>query len=650
MEDPTPAEKSLAAILAQREQELEAACEIAHLFLQQQQEAELQINKLLDTKRKQQETIKSLEILNEEFSHQENFNQNQLRKKQQIIDRQAKEMIQLKQELISINEQLLEMDSLCADVERIRLENRKLRAKNNQMSLDKKNHLDQLNQCNDKAYTLTREIQQLASDYRALQSESTTGMNELQILSDRQVQELKLNYEMEIQRLKESYESEIRDINQVYNCSPIEHPLETLEMFDALNIVRTNTMDTLAEKECQPHDPPASTLPIELLQCCLYEDIEHLSLCKETDQQSDGTVQPGNCQINDGQQPEPQANNHPHKLTAYEYLFLQRLLLLSKQPHNHDFESIDGNNPVPLYFKRLEGWNVADSAKTIIDSEQEGWASLFKGNLTQGLFQSLYKIIQPTIEESVNDFFDVYEDVNPYTMVCSHIITGSLLSPLELVRTRIIVQSNSHKRKKYYGPFHALFLIAQEERPYPNSSILSTLYTAKSLIPTALVYTISPLIRYGSVCFIEQELGLDTTFSPVLYKLAQACCLGVESLVMAPIELARKRLQAQRIDAQTSQQGLDSCIETSDKPYTGILDVLISVVKEEGPRKPQKNKNISQQDWQSVYGNVEQEKEGTWKTLVGLGQGLTSLYRGFWPRYFSSLILFVSEEITKEEW
>ncbi|KAJ3315343.1 hypothetical protein HDV04_003736 [Boothiomyces sp. JEL0838] len=331
---------------------------------------------------------------------------------------------------------------------------------------------------------------------------------------------------------------------------------------------------------------------------------------------------------------------------------LSTVQIQKRNEEQHDFESIDGNTPVPLYFKRLEGWNVADSAKTIIDSEQEGWASLFKGNLTQGLFQSLYKLIQPTIEESVNDFFDVYEDVNPYTMVFSHIFTGTLLSPLELARTRIIVQSNNHKRKKYYGPFHALFLIAQEERQSPHSSILSTFYSVKQLIPTALVYTISPLIRYGSVCFIEQELGLDTTFSPVFYKLAQICCLGVESLVMAPIELARKRLQAQRLDATTAttQQSLDSCIETCDRPYTGILDVLISVVKEEGPRKKGKSKNISQQDWQSVYGNVEQEKESNWKTLVGYGQGLTSLYRGFWPRYFSSLILFVSEEITKEDW
>ena len=36
----------------------------------------------------------------------------------------------------------------------------------------------------------------------------------------------------------------------------------------------------------------------------------------------------------------------------------------------------------------------------------------------------------------MNDFLDVFEDVHPATFILSHSITGAILSPLELVRTR----------------------------------------------------------------------------------------------------------------------------------------------------------------------------------------------------------------------
>ncbi|KAJ3319577.1 hypothetical protein HDV06_006225 [Boothiomyces sp. JEL0866] len=343
MGDSSPVEKKLAETLALREQELEAACEIAHLFLQQQEESELKINRLMDSERKQQEMVRTLEIMGEELRAQSNLNERHIKKKQQIIDKQAKEMNKLKSELVSINEQLLELDSLCADVDRIRVENKKLRAKNDQISLDKQNLLNQLYQCNDQIYDLNQKIQEMSADYRALELASNRELQEIQQVNNEKMQELKSHYEMEIRRLKEIYESEILHINQTYNCDAHanEYPLHTLENIDSLKVVRSDTMDTLAENEVdkdpKPQHAPRDKLSLDFQDVpegpvteidCPYNEIF------ESDTEthilsSSATTEAVNAQI------ESFEKSHKHqKLTPYEYLFLQRLLLLSKQPHN----------------------------------------------------------------------------------------------------------------------------------------------------------------------------------------------------------------------------------------------------------------------------------------------------------------------------
>jgi len=59
----------------------------------------------------------------------------------------------------------------------------------------------------------------------------------------------------------------------------------------------------------------------------------------------------------------------------------------------------------------------------------------------------LHLFAQPTLEATLNDTFDLYDDTIPLvhmdrvgpnfaTMVVSHVVVGFVLSPLELIRTR----------------------------------------------------------------------------------------------------------------------------------------------------------------------------------------------------------------------
>jgi fusion and transport protein UGO1 len=90
---------------------------------------------------------------------------------------------------------------------------------------------------------------------------------------------------------------------------------------------------------------------------------------------------------------------------------------------------------------------ILDAMKALINHPTEGWRSLFKGQYTAWVHGMLQLILQPAIEGSLNDMFDLYDDTIPLihlerigpnlaTLLGSHVLVGVLLSPLEIARTR----------------------------------------------------------------------------------------------------------------------------------------------------------------------------------------------------------------------
>lgn len=47
-------------------------------------------------------------------------------------------------------------------------------------------------------------------------------------------------------------------------------------------------------------------------------------------------------------------------------------------------------------------------------------------------------LLQPMLEEGLNEMLDLYDDVNPTTHIGTHMLVGGLLSPLEMARTRCV--------------------------------------------------------------------------------------------------------------------------------------------------------------------------------------------------------------------
>lgn len=110
-------------------------------------------------------------------------------------------------------------------------------------------------------------------------------------------------------------------------------------------------------------------------------------------------------------------------------------------------KSVYDDDTRPSYqMKPIEG-GVWQGIGRLMKHPHEGWRALFKGQYTNWVYEILHLFLQPTLEGSLNDMFDLYDDTIPLvhldrvgpnlaTLVGSNLIVGFILSPLELVRTR----------------------------------------------------------------------------------------------------------------------------------------------------------------------------------------------------------------------
>ncbi|ORX61560.1 mitochondrial carrier [Hesseltinella vesiculosa] len=264
----------------------------------------------------------------------------------------------------------------------------------------------------------------------------------------------------------------------------------------------------------------------------------------------------------------------------------------------------------------------------LLKQPHEGWRSLFKGQYTNWLYEICHLFLQPTVEGSLNDAFGLYDDTIPLvhldhigpnlaTLVASHVFVGIILSPLELIRTRLIVQSASPLHRKYKGPLHALRTILEEEGGFRG------LYLNHNLLPTVLYHALTPLLQNITPIFIDRVLKINASDSPFVYGLAELSLNTLELLIMLPLETIRKRLQCQ-IRSRTSKKRFETVVALRPVPYTGIADAAYHIIKEEGGRRRR-----------------DKQQTDVAPKVFFTGWGWRGLYQGFSMQCTSNIILFV---------
>ncbi|KAI0257330.1 mitochondrial carrier [Lactifluus subvellereus] len=280
--------------------------------------------------------------------------------------------------------------------------------------------------------------------------------------------------------------------------------------------------------------------------------------------------------------------------------------------------------------------------KTLGRFRGEGWLALWKGLLTECITNMLSSTMQPLIHNALQSIFaatlsSLYifpgSSTSLLIPVASHLITGFILSPLDLVRTRLIVQPFVPQHRTYTGPINALQTIVRDE-----GGMWGLYLHPHLLIPTILDSTIRPLMSLGLPPLLATRLFPGTLVSiensPVAWGVVEfaSSCIGI--LATLPFETVRRRLQVQ---VRGRGQPLKTCVEKRPMPYNGVVDALWHILTEERSdlpvgrgmegRKREKGK--------------EEEHVSVWRK-TGLGQ----LYRGMGMRLGAGAIVFVLGVLT----
>jgi fusion and transport protein UGO1 len=227
--------------------------------------------------------------------------------------------------------------------------------------------------------------------------------------------------------------------------------------------------------------------------------------------------------------------------------------------------------------------------------------------------------------------------------VASHLITGLLLSPLDLVRTRLIVQSFIPRYRTYTGPIDALTQILQHEGGLKGIYLHPHL-----LIPTVIDSVLRPLASLALPGLFASYLGthISEDTNPVAWSFAEfaGSCVGL--LLTLPFETVRRRLQVQ---ARGNAKPVKACVEMRPAPYNGVVDTMWHILTEERSDLP-----IGRRRKKSLSKRREKEKEieegtdvdeGGWYKNTGIGQ----LYRGLGMRLGASGIVFLLAVLSPTE-
>jgi fusion and transport protein UGO1 len=248
----------------------------------------------------------------------------------------------------------------------------------------------------------------------------------------------------------------------------------------------------------------------------------------------------------------------------------------------------------------------------------EGLPALWKGQLISTVHAVASTLLQPRIHSLVFSLapssatggmalpldFPLTALPNPGVplalQVASHALTQFILSPLELVRTRLIAMPTSHPST----PSSLTIL----RRAIAEEGGISGLYFASNvMLPALLELTLRPLLTMSIPLILERGLGFSPDLAPISYSLAELGMNVAALLVILPIETVRRRLQLQ---SRTPGGGkhFRSVVPLRERDYVGIVEAIWRIITEEtaAPRKKR----------------MTEREEGGWFS------GVCQLYRG----------------------
>ena len=181
----------------------------------------------------------------------------------------------------------------------------------------------------------------------------------------------------------------------------------------------------------------------------------------------------------------------------------------------------------------------------------------------------------------------------------SSCLTGILLAPLDLVRTRLIVTPISSAPRG----------LLQNLRGLPSLVAPSSLW-----LPTALFHTIPNLFSAASPLFLRRQFRITPEITPALWSLASFTATLTELFLRLPLETILRRAQVSSL----KQSHPDTSLIIESAPYVGVWGTVYSILYVEGETTTKRsNGMLRTRRGQGIAGLVRGWRVGFWG-LVGV--------------------------------
>ncbi|KAL2163012.1 hypothetical protein VTH06DRAFT_6848 [Thermothelomyces fergusii] len=153
-------------------------------------------------------------------------------------------------------------------------------------------------------------------------------------------------------------------------------------------------------------------------------------------------------------------------------------------------------------------------------------------NWSRSLLSALFNVPDLGVKQDMDRLVDIASPY-PWASLCvaatAAVVTGLILSPLDLVRTRLVITSTASKQTR--RTLSAL------------RSLPSYLCPAPLLLPTVLHSLVHPLLTLSAPLVLRTRFMIDRELAPATFSVAKFCSSSVALLLKLPLETVLRRGQ-----------------------------------------------------------------------------------------------------------
>jgi len=242
---------------------------------------------------------------------------------------------------------------------------------------------------------------------------------------------------------------------------------------------------------------------------------------------------------------------------------------------------------------------------TVLQSLLENWSRSF--------LSAVLNVPDLGVREDIDRLVDIaspYPWASLFVAATAAVATGVLLSPLDLVRTRLILTPSSRGQRRTLATLRSL-------PSYFCSSIV--------LLPTVLHSLIHPILTLSTPLVLRTRFMIDSQVSPMTFSIAKFCASSAAIFVKLPLETVLRRGHMAVLSGNDylralggKEQRLDTIVPVGQ--YKGVFGTMSHIASQEGERE--------------VVSKPLPARKGKAKAKAAMpvrrkGQGVEGLWRGW---------------------